>query len=547
MRIAVDSHQPNLELIARPPLPDGSISPGARFDPLLVPESFQLEFQTQPDAAWQPLAVEPSNVQVSPNTITGSTSWQVTGTSRVILVRGEIRDRANNQASVTRRILVARPAAAVAPAATPAASQADAGAAERPEGGCRDRRSFGPRSTHRASASAGGTAPRRSLFTPQPDASLRWRDSLAGDPQHRRLDRRRASTDGVPSADEAGVTPPRGAIPQDVGPGGFEPASAGVTGRPTRQVAVLPDAAVGASLAAREVGAETQSMHALPDAPPPSSPVSPLDEPYQALASTLEPGVASHRPLPTSGAGQEAAASQADAGRNDTSQEEPLVGPRPRMTRSRRFNLAYDVEAIGASGVKRVELWQTTDGGRHWQKSGEDADRKMSFFVELEADGVYGFQIVIINGDGFAGRAPRSGDPAGLWVGVDTTAPQAKITSARYGSGEKAGVLDIRWTVEDAYLTDRPISLLFATSADGPWTPIASSLPNVGLYEWRVDARIPREVYLKLEARDESGNVSQHVLAEPINMDGLAPRARIRGFTPLEEARTNALQRWPKY
>ena len=60
----------------------------------------------------------------------------------------------------------------------------------------------------------------------------------------------------------------------------------------------------------------------------------------------------------------------------------------------------------------------------------------------------------------------------------------------------------------------RPISLSFSASAGGPWTPIASGLENTGSYRWRLDSRVPDPIYLRLEVRDEAGNVGTFETAE---------------------------------
>lgn len=207
-------------------------------------------------------------------------------------------------------------------------------------------------------------------------------------------------------------------------------------------------------------------------------------------------------------------------------------GERPRMTRLTRFNLEYDVQGVGPSGVSRVELWGTRDGGRLWQRWSEDDDRRSPILVEVDGEGVYGFRIVVESGNGLRGHMPRSGDPAEVWIGVDQTPPQAAITSARYGRGEEAGRLSIFWRADDAALHPRPVTLLFSAGPNGPWTTIAAGLPNDGRYDWRVDHRVPESIYLRLEVRDEAGNLAVHQLDRPIANDGLVPRGRIRGIQP---------------
>jgi hypothetical protein len=210
-------------------------------------------------------------------------------------------------------------------------------------------------------------------------------------------------------------------------------------------------------------------------------------------------------------------------------------GERPHMTNSTRFQLDYDVDSVGSAGVAEVQLWATHDDGESWRLWGTDDDMQSPFDVAVREEGIFGFRVVIISRNGLSGRKPRTGDLADIWVGVDTTPPTAELVSATYGQGSRAGHLCIRWKAADDYLDPRPISLLFAETAEGPWTAIASAMPNDGDYAWPADPQLPTEIYLRLEVRDEAGNVTVEQLSEPIHLDGLAPKARIRGVKPLKD------------
>ena len=137
---------------------------------------------------------------------------------------------------------------------------------------------------------------------------------------------------------------------------------------------------------------------------------------------------------------------------------------------------------------------------------------------------------------------PRTGDLADIYIGVDTQSPEAKLTAAAYGEGNQAGKLLIRWNARDAYLDPRPITLKFSENPAGPWTVIAAALPNTGEFGWPADAQIPAAVYLRLEVRDEAGNTAADQLAEPVRLDGLAPKARIRGVQPIQDADREAFR-----
>jgi hypothetical protein len=150
-------------------------------------------------------------------------------------------------------------------------------------------------------------------------------------------------------------------------------------------------------------------------------------------------------------------------------------------------------------------------------------------------EGIYGFRVVIVGKNGLASQTPRPGDLADLWVGVDTKKPKVEITSAAYGTDAYAGQLDIRWTATDDYFGPRPITLAFSEQRDGPWTTIASGLGNGGQYHWRVDASTPAKFFLRVEARDEAGNVAYAQTDEPLVSAGLAPKGYIRGLEAITQ------------
>ena len=155
---------------------------------------------------------------------------------------------------------------------------------------------------------------------------------------------------------------------------------------------------------------------------------------------------------------------------------------------------------------------------------GTDDDMQSPFEVVVDQEGIFGFHVVVVSRNGMAGRKPRSGDLADIWIGVDTTIPDAHLTAAVYGEGANAGKLFIRWEATDLHLDDRPITLKFAENADGPWTVIASALPNSGEYVWPADPQLPASVYLRLEARDEAGNVTADSLKEPVTSTDWHPK-----------------------
>ncbi len=207
-----------------------------------------------------------------------------------------------------------------------------------------------------------------------------------------------------------------------------------------------------------------------------------------------------------------------------------------RYSDSVRFSLAYELEAVGNQGVDAIELYGSTDGGKTWALWGQDPDQISPFDIETKEQGVFGFRIVVVGRNGLASPRPLNGEMPDIMVVVDTTLPRVRITGAQYGEGDRIGSLVIRYECEDTNLTQRPIALSFSDSTEGPWTTIAAGLRNEGDYVWLADPKVPRQLFLRIDATDQAGNVGHYILDQPIDAQGLAPRARIRGFQSLSGA-----------
>ncbi len=208
------------------------------------------------------------------------------------------------------------------------------------------------------------------------------------------------------------------------------------------------------------------------------------------------------------------------------------AGERPQMVGSPTFELEYEIDQVGPSGVAKVELWGTLDGGRSWKLYGRDVDNLSPLQVKVEKEGIYGFRIVVQSGSGMGGQPPTAGDPADVWIGVDLANPRGRITAAEVN--DDGSELVVTWDVSDDALDVRPVTLEFAATADGPWTPIASGLENSGSYTWQVESRVPPVVQLRMQVRDEAGNIGEFDWPKPVVLDRTKPEGRIRDVRPLD-------------
>jgi hypothetical protein len=204
-----------------------------------------------------------------------------------------------------------------------------------------------------------------------------------------------------------------------------------------------------------------------------------------------------------------------------------------RYSDSFRFSLDYELEAVGANGAESIELWGSTDGGKSWERWGSDPDLASPFDIETKDEGIFGFRIVVLGRNGLTTPRPLSGETPDIVIVVDKEKPDVRITGASYGEGDRIGSLVIRYACTDPNLMQRPVTLAFSDTPSGPWTTIAAGLQNDGDYVWPADPHLPRRLYLRIDATDRAGNVGSYVLDQAIDAQGLAPRARIRGFQTL--------------
>ena len=195
------------------------------------------------------------------------------------------------------------------------------------------------------------------------------------------------------------------------------------------------------------------------------------------------------------------------------------------------FNIAYQVEDIGPSGVSAVELYLTEDNGQQWFRYGEDTDQRSPVLVDVRGEGTYGFVIRVRNGVGFSDPPPQPGEVPEIVVTVDQTPPAVELAAPTVRSGASPAVL-VQWNQMTQESVD--YRLEFATSAAGPWTPLFDWQANRSGYEWPIQANVPPSVYFRLLARDAIGNIATAQSSQPTIIDLKRPRARMLSIQPAE-------------
>ncbi|MFY8070552.1 MAG: hypothetical protein ACOVNQ_02645 [Pirellula sp.] len=310
---------------------------------------------------------------------------------------------------------------------------------------------------------------------------------------------------------------------------GQEPVGSGVA-KPTLTLPKLPGPTVpGSTLPGSTL---PSGLNLAPAAPKPAAPS--VSNTPQMFTSTGLPVRSIESIPPTSLLGK-------DQDKSNVSQlpalEPPIQSqtsskPNALHSSSKSFELDYAIVNDPGSPIASIELWGTLDQGKTWERWGVDADRESPFDIEVDTEGLFGFRMVIVGSNGLASRRPLPGDSADAWIHVDTSMPRARILSALAGKGSDAGALVIEYQAIDDHFIDRPISLYYAETMQGPWIPITQGAKNQGRFAWAGESHIPEKVFLKLQATDAAGNVGEHVLDLPVDVQSAAPRGKIQGFRP---------------
>jgi len=183
---------------------------------------------------------------------------------------------------------------------------------------------------------------------------------------------------------------------------------------------------------------------------------------------------------------------------------------------------------LGGSGLKRVTLYVTRDGGQTWKLHADDPGLK-SPFLFTELDGLYGLKLVGEDKMGNVSPVPVAGMPPLFTLALDRTKPEVKLIAPTAGGYLGGVAMDVQWTAKDN--VDMPANgIVLAWSDDGgkTWKEIAKGVKNDGLYKWTPPRITAPDCRLKISAADFAGNVRE-VVSERFGIDGTVPETRATG------------------
>ena len=216
-----------------------------------------------------------------------------------------------------------------------------------------------------------------------------------------------------------------------------------------------------------------------------------------------------------------------------------------RHVNSRDFEFDYELSQTGQWGVSEVELWGSEDDGATWRRFAIDSDRQSPIHVTVPCEGVYGFKILVESIGGLAPTPPRPGDEPEVTVRVDLHKPGVVMTRVEQGLGYMADQVTIAWRLDEEYPAESGVDLFYSNRSTGPWQPIATNvasgspghvgLGGAGQYSWRLQRHLPNKVFVRIEARDQAGNVGVAVSEGPIEISVPNPSGALLGVRAVAE------------
>lgn len=202
--------------------------------------------------------------------------------------------------------------------------------------------------------------------------------------------------------------------------------------------------------------------------------------------------------------------------------------PAVQLLSHRVFDLSYQVDEVGPSGISAVELFVTEDGGQRWFRYGDDSDMRSPARVDVQGEGTFGFAIRVRSGLGLVNVPPQPGDRPDIVVTVDESPPQIDFAQPEVRA-DQSGVVAMQWQVSDSNPVSAPVRLERSTSPNGPWTPVFDWQVDRSGFQWPVQPGTPATLYFRLLARDAAGNVASATTSQPVLIDLKRPVARLTG------------------
>ncbi len=151
--------------------------------------------------------------------------------------------------------------------------------------------------------------------------------------------------------------------------------------------------------------------------------------------------------------------------------------------------------------IHQLHLWASRDEGKNWVQQSVASPDQESFPFVAPADGVYWFNVSILDKSGRQDPPDVSAVPPALKMIIDTRKPIVRLTAAE----RQGDQVSVAWEVQDEYLKLDSFKLEYRTAESPTWYVALVSPPvRSGQKRWGVTTSGPVTVRLRIE--DAAGN-----------------------------------------
>lgn len=194
---------------------------------------------------------------------------------------------------------------------------------------------------------------------------------------------------------------------------------------------------------------------------------------------------------------------------------------------STHFDIPIKIVQERKADIRALELYVSTDQGKKWDQIRSATPEQASFKYDAPGDGLYWFNVVVIDRDNRREPPNLRDAPAGLKVLVDTLKPDVRLKAERENDAVVA-----RWEVreENPDLTKFRLEWKPDDKSDN-WTAVSTSPALVG----QATIRSPEAIVVRLSMTDLGKNVQEQEVKAPA-APGIVPvSATVTTAAPLAD------------
>lgn len=205
----------------------------------------------------------------------------------------------------------------------------------------------------------------------------------------------------------------------------------------------------------------------------------------------------------------------------------------PAISASHEVDLAVRAQDAGPSGLARVQLYYSADGGASWHSGPVATDEPFTSVAwTAPGDGSYRLALVAHDRAGNGNPLPKGPDDGQFTTLVDTEAPSVVLSSPIgvvdpqlpadalprrvFKPGDR---VEVRFTINDANVRDDGVNVLLQPQEGGRWEVIGRSHSPAEPFAFTIPDLATGSARIKVQAVDVAGNQGEAVASETFSVD----------------------------